>query len=157
MRNAGYLLSERRTYFGSEIRMDYDDLVNRGKPIYLYSGYLASHGKGKESGDQALAFRVELKMDVPLFEVEKRFWFDTHFEGGELYADSVQFFLRERDGRPSVRYKLASEPLSDEKGTLLEVKDETENERIYEVPVETREGVAPGMRGRLVLRASNHS
>lgn len=100
VRNANYQLHERRTVFGSQQLADYDKLVKENKPVYLFSGFLAKSGKPtvQEGGVERLApgplaFQVEVEVEVPLFEVERRFWFDKHFDGEELFRETATFYV----------------------------------------------------------------
>ena len=80
VRGGGCYLSERRVRNESAIRKRYEDLVEGGKPAYLFSGFLLEKAK-TPTADTALAFALEIAIEVPLFEVDKKFWFDDHFEG----------------------------------------------------------------------------
>lgn len=161
VRNAGYQLSERRKVFGSEIRADYDEVVKQGQPIYLFSGYLDKRGKSEKLSDTALVFQVELAVEVPLFEIERRFWFDSHIEGQVLFREAVTFTMRPAGKKPTVRARLSSSPGAATEGRLLHAEDQEaprgDGFRRYELPVGFQAGSnsppKPGLRGRLVLHA----
>ncbi|MDF1798694.1 MAG: hypothetical protein P1V81_05925 [Planctomycetota bacterium] len=164
VRNSGYQLSERATKFGSEIRADYDEMTgNRGatkQPVYLLSGYLSQGGKAQDpllSSDRALAFQVELTIDVPLFEIERRFWFDKHFPGGQLLHETATFHVRQGPDGPRVRCKLSSDRAASEEGSLLEPTAADGRVRRYAIPIRTPGNRRPGLRGRLILEARDWS
>ena len=72
VRGGGSYLSERRVGNESAIRKRYEDLVEEKKPAYLFSGFLLQSAK-TSMRDTALAFALEIAIEVPLFEVDRRF------------------------------------------------------------------------------------
>jgi hypothetical protein len=164
VRNANYQLHERRTLFGSEMLADYDQMTKRDEPVYLFSGFLSASGRAPNAGDRALAFQVELTIDVPLFEVERRFWFDKHFDGNTLFTETATFHVRPSKNSTTVRCRLASATRVTGEGSLIEnmLADDkgaaTEAEQLggrgpgrYEIPVGKIVAGKASMRGRLVL------
>ena len=77
----------------SAIRKTYDQMIKDGRPVYLFSGYLDKRSKTKASGDTALAFAVRVAIEVPLYEVDKRFWFDDYFEGGYVFDETITIII----------------------------------------------------------------
>lgn len=58
------------------------------KNIYLSSAFLGS--KWKVDKDRpTLAYSVTFGVRVPDYEVNKKFWFDGHYEGGYLFRDTL--------------------------------------------------------------------
>jgi len=157
-RNAGYFLSERRVSQESSIRKKYEKMVGDKQPVYLFSGFLrGSSAKAAGVKDKALAFAIQLAVEVPLFEVDKRFWFDEHFEGETLLNETVTFKVLRSAGRPRVKYGLASKVGVGRAPTAGgEVVDAHDTFRI-EIPLGFKEGARnppqPGFRGRLILTA----
>jgi len=159
LRNAGYCLSERRASQESAIRRGYDEMVKQGEPVYLFSGFLLGGRKAKAEGvtDTALAFAIQLAIEVPLFEVDNRWWFDEHFEGETLLSETVTFEVRPGGDRTTVRYGLASELGAGTATKLL--ADDNAADGVFDgaVPIGFKEGASnpprPGFRGRLRLRA----
>lgn len=158
-RNAGYHLNERRVSHESAIRRGYDEMVKQKKPIYLFSGYLLGGKKAKSADvtDTALAFAVNIGVEVPLFEVDNRWWFDEHFEGERLLAETVTFEVRIGSNKTTVKYGLASEVGIGRATTSAKDTDPVEGAFEMIVPLGFKEGAArkpqPGFRGRLRLRA----
>jgi len=158
-RNAGYFLSERRVAQESAIRKKYEDMVEDGKPVYLFSGFLRGNAaKAPGVSDRALAFAIQLAIEVPLFEVDKRFWFDEHFEGESLLNETVTLKVYRKKGQPSVKYGLASKLGVGQVGDADagSIVDEHHTFRV-EIPLGFEAGAEnppkPGFRGRLVLTA----
>lgn len=120
VRNANYQLHERRTVFGSQQLADYDEMIKQNSPVYLFSGFLSKAGlpqvRGNGLGTTAederpagpLGFQVEVEMEVPLFELNKRFWFDKHFAGEELFRETATFEVDTREDPPAVTCQLKS-------------------------------------------------
>jgi hypothetical protein len=143
---------------------DYDQMTKRDEPVYLFSGFLSASGRAPNAGDRALAFQVELTIDVPLFEVERRFWFDKHFDGNTLFTETATFHVRPSKNSTTVRCRLASATRVTGEGSLIEnmLADDkgvaTEAEQLggrgpgrYEIPVGKIVAGKASMRGRLVL------
>lgn len=156
VRGGTYHLSERRVRLESAIRQTYENMVEEGKEVYLYSGYLAKSAK-TDATDTALAFSLDLSVEVPLFEVDRRFWLDEHFEGSHLFADSVCLHLRQQKDGMTLKYGLRSEQgagVATKPLNIQEVPGSTEMQ--VEIPLGFAKGAArpprPGMRATLFLR-----
>ena len=149
----------------SAIRRTYEKLIHEQKPVYLFSGYLAENGKlprikdGKKlrPRDTALAFSIDLGVQVPVYEVDKRFWMDEHFEGGYVFSDTITFHVR-RDARgTTVKYGLSSKLGSGVATRSLSPQQTEGVVSIFEIPIGFKKGARvvpkPGLRGRLQLIA----
>ena len=158
VRGGGTYLSERRVRNESAIRKRYEDLVEQKKPAYLFSGFLLQSAK-MSTDDTALAFALEIAIEVPLFEVDQNFWFDEHFEGETLLNETVTLHLRRRGGKATVRYGLRTAVGSGNATEPVELSDPDQHgQRRLEIPLGFKRDLEnpprPGFRGRLLLTAS---
>ena len=157
VRGGGTYLSERRVRNESAIRKRYEDLVEGQRP-YLFSGFLLKRAKTSRR-DTALAFALEIAIEVPLFEVNHEFWFDEHFEGETLLNETITLYLRWRGSVPTVKYGLRTAVGSGNatKPVALSALDGN-GRRHLEIPLGFAQGLRnpprPGFRGRLLLTAS---
>jgi hypothetical protein len=158
LRGLSVFLNERRVAQESAIRRTYEQLVHDQSPVYLFSGYLLKSAKTENSRDTALAFALDLGMQVPVYEVDRRFWLDDHFEGGSVFHDVITFHLRTAAPKATLRYGLASVSGAGVANRLLDPTDLGDGRLLYELPLGFREGAAnppkPGFRGRLRVTAS---
>jgi len=155
VRGGVYHLSERRVRLESAIRQSYEDMVEQDKEVYLYSGYLAKSAK-TEASDTALAFSLDLAVEVPLFEVDRRFWFDEHFEGDRLFEDSICLHLRQQKSGMTLKYGLRSEHGAGVATKTLTIQEIPGSKKCQvEIPLGFRKGASrpprPGMRATLRL------
>ena len=158
VRGGGIYLSERRVQNESAIRKGYEDLVEEKKPAYLFSGFLLRSAK-TNARDTALAFALEVAIEVPLFEIDRKFWFDEHFEGETLLNETVTLHLRRSGGRATIRYGLRTAVGSGHATRPVALSDTDEHGRMhFEIPLGFKKGLKrpprPGFRGRLLLTAS---
>ena len=158
VRGGGVYLSERRVGNESAIRKRYEDLVEKKKPAYLFSGFLLRSAK-TSSADTALAFALEIAVEVPLFEVDQKFWFDEHFEGETLLNETITLHLRQSGGLAKVRYGLRTTVGSGNATKPLKLSDPDDQGRTHlEIPLGFKKDLTnpprPGFRGRLLLTAS---
>ncbi|WP_419939296.1 hypothetical protein [Candidatus Palauibacter sp.] len=159
VRGGGCYLSERRVRNESAIRKRYEDLVEEKKPAYLFSGFLLESAK-TSTKDTALAFAIEIAIEVPVFDVEEKFWFDEHFEGETLLNETVTLHLRWRDGgKTTVRYGLRTRLGSGHATKRVALAEPDGQSRVrVEIPLGFKKGLKnpprPGFRGRLLLMAS---
>ena len=158
VRGGGVYLSERRVRNESAIRKRYRDLVDRQNRVYLFSGFLLESAK-TIPGDTPLAFALEIAVEVPLFEVDKKFWFDEYFEGETLLNETVTLHLGWGGDEPTVRYGLRSVVGSGNAPESVELlQSDQDGQRYFEIPLGFDEGAEeppqPGFRGRLRLTAS---
>ena len=158
VRGGGCYLSERRARNESAIRKRYEDLVEEGKPAYLFSGFLL-HSAKTSTRDTALAFALEIAIEVPLFEVDGWLWFDEHFEGETLLNETVTLHLRRSGGKATFRYGLRTDVGSGNATKPVALSDPDEQGLMHvEIPLGFKKGLKnpprPGFRGRLLLMAS---
>lgn len=158
LRGLNVYLNERRVAQESALRRTYEQLVSEQRPVYLFSGYLLKSAKSERSRDTALAFALNLGMQVPVYEVDRRFWLDDHFEGGNVFQDIVTFHLRNTAQNTTVRYGLASVSGAGIANRPITPTDMGAGKLRYEIPMGFKQGAAnkpkPGFRGRLRVTAS---
>ncbi|AHE98259.1 lipase family alpha/beta hydrolase [Thioalkalivibrio paradoxus] len=158
VRGLNVFVNERRVSQESAIRRPYEQLVHENKPVYLFSGYLSKRAKTEDTGDTALAFAIDIGVQVPVYELDRRFWMNGHFEGGYLFRDKITIHVRPRADGTTFRYGLESSSGPSAAPRML-TPIENENGRIVlEIPIGFAENAAakpkPGMRGRLRITAS---
>ena len=157
LRGLNVFLSERRVIQESAIRRTYERLVRQktGRHIYLFSGYLIESGKMPHRSDEALAFTVELGVQVPVYEVDNRFWMDDHFEGGYVFKDTITFHVLRDDKDTVVKYGLASVSGPGVAQDPLQLKPGGKGQYSLEIPIGFAEGddspPKPGLRGRFQM------
>ena len=157
VRGGAVYLSERRVAQESAIRKKYEDMVELGKPVYLFTGYL--HRSAKTTRDTALSFAIDVSIEVPVFEVDRRFWLDEHFEGATLLQETVRLDVRGAGEEARVSYALLSDSGIGKatRRTQLSAPDEA-GTRTLEIPLGFKAGAsrkpAPGFRGKLVISAT---
>ncbi|MBN2319959.1 MAG: hypothetical protein JXR49_12810 [Acidobacteria bacterium] len=107
VRTEKYFINERRVDYESAIRKEYRDL--RKKPLLLFTGFLhglAEDKKGKTphglSGtvDGRISFMIQIAMKTPIYEIDNKFWFDSHFEGSDIFNETVIISLDPGDKNP---------------------------------------------------------
>lgn len=143
---ATYYLNERRYAQQSAVLKTYDELTKGGKQVYLFTGYLLE--QARLASDTALMFSIDLGIRVPAFEIDRKFWFDQHFEGF-LYQETVTFALLPG----SIRYGLASVNGLGAAPTAAQITVTADGARQLRIALATRKGALPGFQGRLVLKA----
>jgi len=156
VRNATYFLHERKVNQASAIHAKYDDMIKEGKQVYLFSGYLTKAARSKKVKDRALAFAIWLGIQVPLYEIDNKFWFDGYYEGGYIFNDTLFFHVYPE--KRKVAYGLASKQgpgnTKSTRSSDLELREDGKNVRLR-VPIGFTEGIQhpprPGFRGTLIL------
>lgn len=155
VRGANYFLHERRFDQSSAILRSYDQLVHGAGPVRLLTTYLHRKAKTPGSRDRALAFQVRVAIQVPVYEVERAFWFDEHFHGDYLLEETITFFLRETADGINASYGLASRQ-GVRRATLRVEEGADDGQALtFAIPLGFRgaRAPAPGFRGRLLVRA----
>lgn len=156
VRKAAYYLHERRVHQSSAIHAKYDDMVKEKKPIYLFSGFLYAAEKARNVDDEALAFSMDLGIQVPMYEIDRRFWFDGYYEGSYIFNDEITFhvFPEENDVEYGLRSRQGFGNTAPAPDGALERDEEGTIVRLT-IPLGFEEGSEnpprPGFRGRLVL------
>lgn len=65
-----------------------DSANKKARCIYLSSVFLANCWRVKQDRP-SLAYSMTLGVRVPDYEIDQKFWFNEHYEGGYLFRDSV--------------------------------------------------------------------
>ena len=158
LRGLKVFLNERRVAQESALRRTYEELVHDKKPVYLFSGYLLKSAKTPNSKGNALAFALELGIKVPIYEIDRKFWFDNHFEGGQVFQDVITFHLNPTGGKTSVKYGVASTAGSGVANHSITPEILDDGRLLFELPLGFKEELKnkprPGLRGRLQVIAS---
>ncbi len=109
IRQENYYMNERRVHQESAIRKEYDDLLK--KPTRLFTGFLYGLKKTVD-GRSSFAFQVAIK--TPLYEIDNKFWLNSHFEGKDIFNETIIVSLNAGSDVP-LTYKtsqmLEAEPL----------------------------------------------
>jgi hypothetical protein len=153
VRGADYFLNERRYDQKSAIFKSFHELIREKKPVYLFTGYLDKRAKTTHSKGRALSFAIRVSVKVPLYEVDNKFWFDSHFEGGDIINKTVIFYVPVSIKKTNVQYSILGEP-----SRRRNCKPKKLDDSGYEIsiPLGFKKGQTkiprPGFRGKLVLR-----
>jgi hypothetical protein len=65
-----------------------DPANTHARSIFLSSVFLANRAR-VDPARRSLAYSLTLGVRVPDYEIERKFWSDTHYEGGYLFRDAV--------------------------------------------------------------------
>ncbi len=95
VRSEKYYINERRLHQESAIRKEYDELIS--KPIRLFTGFL--HGLS-DTVDGRANFAVQVAVKTPVYEIDKKFWFNSYYEGNDLLNETVIISLKSNDPNP---------------------------------------------------------
>lgn len=114
-------------------------------------------GKMPRSADDALAFTVELGVQVPVCEVDNRFWLDDHFEGGYVFKDTITLHVFRNEKQLVIKYGLASISGLGVADKALSLKATSRGQFSMEIPIGFAMGATnspkPGMRGKFEMIA----
>lgn len=138
-----FVLNERRYEHSSALLCSYDELIKDQKKVYLFTGYLTE--MARQASDYALMFTIDLGVRVPLFEVNRKFWFDEHFEGF-MYQEQVTLAIRDK----TIRYGLS---LKDGIGSAPHQAEIIEEQGLRQIDIAlgTASNARPGFQGQLQL------
>jgi hypothetical protein len=124
--------------------------------IYLSTVFLANSAKvSANPNDRTLAYLMDVRVRVPDYEVDKKFWLDQHYEGGNLFSDALLVVLEppaEPGGDWVVRHSWQSNSVGEASQTLTYQQIVDGKIRI-EVPLPSPPS-SPGIQAKVVLIAS---
>jgi hypothetical protein len=126
----------------------HQDIMAGKKEIYLSTVFLANRAR-VNTRRRSLAYSLALGVRIPDYEVDRKLWFDKHYEGGHLFRDSVIVELtppREEGGEWKVSYGWQSKNPS-EATKSLSAKSLSEGRVELVVPFDG--GKVPGLEGKL--------
>jgi hypothetical protein len=123
--------------------------------VYLSSVFLDKKARVNPK-EPTLTFSVTLGVRAPDYEVDKRFWFDEHFEGGYLYRDSFAIVVSPPDLSGEKKWGVSCQRDSDGADTgkmRAEISETEDGGMLIEIPVGDSEK-KPGISGKLQIYAS---
>jgi hypothetical protein len=155
VRGAIWDLHRRTTAENSAIFRQYDDLMGHGgKPVrdpHLFSAFLSRRAR-VNAKRPTLGFSLDLRVLVPQYEVNRKLWFDEHYEGGFLYRDKINLLATPPTGAGkawSLAYGYDSETPNQTKYEATATRDGDRTR--FELPV--RQNTRPGIDAVLTLEA----
>lgn len=138
-----YVLNERRYEHNSALLCTYDELIKGQKSVYLFTGYLTE--MARDASDYALMFNIDLGVRIPLFEINRKFWFNEHFEGF-MYQEQITLAIRDK----TIRYGLSLKDGFGNAPHSAEIIEENGQRRIG-IELGTSVNARPGFQGQLEL------
>lgn len=157
VRGGTYYLHERKVDQASSLLAEYDHLIKEKKPVYLFSGYLMKKAKTIGARDNALAFAVWIGIRTPMYEVDRTFWLDEHFEGGSVFEETITFHIRPGVEKMTVKYGLASDRGIGEVNLSPTATELNPAGSLFQIALgfkaEASRPPRPGFRGKLMLIA----
>ena len=123
-------------------------------PVYLSTVFLANRARVNDQ-DPSLAYHMDLGVRVPDYEVNRRFWPNSHFEGAYLFRDQLVVKMvppAQPGGVWSVAHGWASKGV----GQATEATDyRALGQGLFELKVDfASSGQVPGIKGQVLLSAS---
>jgi hypothetical protein len=147
VRGATWDLHRRLVDEESAVFRSYAELFEAKKirPPHMFTLFLSS-GARVNRRRKSLGFSVDVRVLVPVYEVNSRIWLDDHFDGGYLFRDKVNLELTPG---PEFRVKYGFDSASPNRTT----RDATAlGDGVFEIPIEQR--TLPGIRARLRLQVA---
>ncbi|MEW9897116.1 hypothetical protein ABWL39_00570 [Chitinivorax sp. PXF-14] len=123
------------------------------RKLYLSTVFLANSGKVNPDR-KSLAYSMTLGVRVPDYEVERKFWADTHYEGSYLFRDSVviEMIPAETPGDAwSINFAWQSDTVGRATTPIAYKMLKTGK---LEIPIPFGNNAAPGIQGKLRFIAS---
>jgi len=144
-RDTRWYLHRRTVEEESAIHAKYDAMVKAGKPVHLFSQYLAKRAIVRGS---YMGYSVTLGVLVPEYRVDNRFFFDDHFEGAYIFRDKLNMLLRPNEEGLKVRYGWDS---SASNSTDTTVEQPVNDNGAWRIEIPVAKASAPGIDAVLEL------
>lgn len=130
--------------------------ASRSNLIYLSSVFLAHRARAtSKPDDRTLSYSMDLRVRVPDYQVDQRFWPDQHYEGSYLFRDSLIVVIEPpaaADGDWQVKVGWESKSVG-EAPTAISGEALAQNQLRVEVPFAGAK-TKPGIKGKVLLIAS---
>jgi hypothetical protein len=118
------------------------------KAVRLYTGYLSKNSRVKRRGP--MGFTMDLGILVPEYEVDRKWRFDQHFEGGYIFRDKINFDLSMTGDSVVLRYGFDSKTPNRATKKLDAVTQDGTSE--FQIPISRNS--KPGISAVLSIKAS---
>ena len=102
VRGEKYNISERVTHQCSALRKEYNELLK--KRLILFTGFLRS-AEQVRTVDGRSSFAIRLGVQVPVYEIDRKFWFDAHYEGQYILWETVVLSYDGTDKKRPLTYR----------------------------------------------------
>ncbi len=144
-------LHRRTTEDESALFVDYDRYVKGEKSSYLASIFLMDAARINRRR-RSLGFSVDLRVLVPEYVVDGRWFRRDHFEGGYLFREKLNLDLTLDDEDTKLRWGLdTATPNRSSRTAEMQKRDD---QYTFSIPVE--QNTRPGLKGHLIVTASAH-
>jgi hypothetical protein len=122
--------------------------------VYLSTVFLANRAKVSQN-DRTLAYQMDLRVRVPDYEVERRFWPDSHYEGSYLFNDALRVVL-EPPAAEGGAWQVSTQWQSSAEAPLVQQisGDDIAKGKVGVNTPFASPRMAPGLRGQVLLMAS---
>jgi hypothetical protein len=131
VRGEKYSVNERLFHQESAIREEYQDLLK--KSVILFTGYLKSPAL-TETVDGRSSFAIRVAVQVPVYEIDNKFWFDAHYEGSYILWETVILSFDPKNRKESLRYRTSQ--MTEDKPVARERKAASaKGPDVYRIPL----------------------
>jgi hypothetical protein len=156
VRGATWDLHRRTVGENSAVFRKFDEMFPRDGSVprhpHLFSAFLSSGARLRQRRP-SLGFAVDLRVLVPQYEVDRKLWFEDHYEGGYLFRDKLNFeaIPPAADGEAwTLRYGFDS--AAPNRATRTAEPRHGNGATTFRIPIEQK--TRPGISATLVLRAT---
>ncbi len=155
VRGAQWDLHRRTVQEQSAVFRTFDEMFgaasDEARYPHLFSAYLDS-GARVNKRRNTLGFSVDLGVQVPLYEIDHRLWFDDYYDGSYLFRDKINLEAVPPSGEGTawrIKYGFNSRT-PDRTTTYVDGEPEADG-LVFRIPVS--QNTRPGLDGELVLSA----
>lgn len=140
VRGGQYYLHERKCSQWSADLQPYDRFVKDKHPAYLFSTVLLNNARpnGRKS-NEPLVFVLKLEIPRPLYEVDRKFWFDEHIEGASGWCEYITFYIYPNRKNP-IQYGFGAHVAIGEADTTPDLAQNADGSLQAIIPLESPPG-----------------
>ncbi|MDZ7734758.1 MAG: hypothetical protein U5P41_00305 [Gammaproteobacteria bacterium] len=146
VRGARWDLHRRLVDERSAVFKTFDDLIQPGREIHLFSGYLADWARVRRR-NRRLGLSLDLRVLVPEYEIDNSWFADEHYEGGYLFRDKLNLEVDTENAVLAYGWDSRTPNRASRRSEGTAIDDEG---REYRLPVVQK--TAPGIEAELIIR-----
>ncbi len=154
VRGARWDLHRRLTSENSAVFRDYDELVGgndrRVRSPHLFTVFLRDAERVVKQRT-SLGFSVDIAVQVPEYEVDRKLWLNDHYDGGYIFRDKLNIEAlppKQRNDKWRLRCGFDSEGANQTKPDPIE-GDLNDHRYVFRIPIKSE--AAPGIDAELVI------
>ena len=125
--------------------------IKERRPVFLLTAFLLD-GARVSRRRRSLGFSLDLRVLVPEYDIENKWWPDDHYDGGYIFRDKINLEVTLGAGKPP-RLKYGMDSRSPNEATRRDAVTKDLGNGRFEFRIPVKQKARPGIDAELILQS----